>query len=292
MSTSSKQAKKRILNRLRDEYSKPEYLKSDPIEIVYNYKNPLDQECVALITALFSYGNVRAIRNFLQNLFNRLAYSPYQTLSKTKDFDELVRSIGGYRFQKEKDIAEFLFGISELIRESKLQLNQNNILPNKDSLENVPLFEKYFLDNGIIGFQSKLRSKLRFQSYGLDFLVGKALAKSAHKRYSMFLRWMVLATFPDLYFYQSLSEYDLVFPLDTHIIRMAKILNLTNRKSNDRKMAEEITSALTDILGEPSVRFDFALSRIGIMEKCRGKYDENICPQCKLRTVCTISLSR
>lgn len=280
MHLENKQTKKKLLNKLRENYSKHEFLKSDPIEIVYKYKDPYDQECIALITSLFSYGNVTSIRSFLNKLFLRLGNKPFETLSNQNHFDQLLEGIGSYRFQKEKDISEFFFGISELIRDKNL------------SDTKFPIFESYFLENGILGFQSKLRSKLRFHSYGLDFLIGKALAKSAHKRYSMFLRWMVLPTFPDFHYYKLLSENDLVLPLDTHIIRMAQILNLSDRKSPDKKLAIEITHSLTEILDEPSVRFDFALSRIGIMEKCRGKFDEKICPQCHLRTVCCFYLSQ
>ncbi len=277
---------KKVLNSLRKKYSDPKYLSSDPIELVYIYTKAKDRECVALIVALFSYGNVSSIRKFLNKILMMLGDSPFEFLLNTKDFSKWNGKIGSYRFQKEEDVLEFFYALSELIRESiwETKLDTLSYPLNFDTI-----FEKYFInqsDSSNQSFQWKLREKLRFTSNGLDFLIGRDLPKSASKRYSMFLRWMVLQNFPDFYIYKNLKEDNLILPLDTHIQKIGKVLNLSNRKSTDKKMAEEITYSLTKIMGEPGIRYDFALSRIGILEKCKGSYDHSICPQCKLRTIC------
>lgn len=277
---------KKILNSLRKKYSDTKYLSSDPIELVYHYTNAKDRECVALFVALFSYGNVSSIRKFLNKILTMVGDSPFEFLLSTKDYSKWNGKIGSYRFQKEEDVLEFFYALSELIRES---ISETKLNPWPHPFNSDTIFEKYFInqsDSSNQSFQWKLREKLRFHSNGLDFLIGKGLPKSASKRYSMFLRWMVLNCFPDFNIYRNINENSLILPLDTHIQKIGKILNLTKRKSVDKKMAEEITDSLTKIMGEPGIRYDFALSRIGILEKCRGAFDQIICPQCNLRTLC------
>jgi uncharacterized protein (TIGR02757 family) len=276
------------LKALRVKYEKPEYLFSDPIHLVHPYKDPRDLEIAALITALFSYGNVRAICKFLANLFSSMENSPYQFLSNPKNLARLKGQLGVYRFQKEADIIEFLRVLSEIINENKSQ-------------KNSPIFEIYFLDykessspsnslqsaqTGILEFQKNIQERLSFSSYGLNFLIGKPNKKAPNKRYNMFLRWMVGKNYPDFGYYTKIQESSILLPLDTHIIKIGKVLDLTKRNQPNLAMAQEITNTLSSIVNEPASRYDFALSRIGILGKCRGEYVDNICGTCEIQNIC------
>ncbi|WCL51115.1 TIGR02757 family protein [Leptospira sp. GIMC2001] len=258
-----------------------EYLKTDPIELVYNYKNKTDQEIVGLIVALYSYGNVSSIRNFLNKILILLGEHPFRLLQDIS-FDDLANwkgKIGVYRFQKEKDTLEFL-------RSLKILINSKS-----------PIFEKYFISDsgivaGITNFQKTFMNLFRYQSNGLKFLIGIDKSTSAKKRIFMFLRWMTSNEFPDLGIYHRLSAYDLLLPLDTHIQKIGALLGLTERKTPDYKMALEISQGLQKIVGAPAVSYDFALSRIGIAEKCKSKYESEICSICEIRSLCRIFINR
>jgi uncharacterized protein (TIGR02757 family) len=52
--------------------------------------------------------------------------------------------------------------------------------------------------------------------------------------------------------------------LDVHVGRIARNLGLTTRKTDDWKTAEEITDRLRMFDPEDPVKYDFALSHMGI----------------------------
>lgn len=274
-----------LLRRIADKYSHPDYLATDPISIVYRYESPEDREVVGLIASLYSYGKVTSIIAFLNRLLELLGPCPYKTLShgsfRGRDFE---KNLIPYRFQKVEDHIQFLDALSSLLRKRKGRF---------------PVWERDFLGGetpmshadlqcglGIVGFQNQLRAELASHSYGLDFLVGKGKKEASHKRYSMFLRWMVGTQFPDFQIYKKYPEEALVFPLDTHIQKIMEILDLKPGKTPSRKVAVSFTNRLTEILGEPSTRYDFALSRLGIREKCKGSFVPDICHSCAIRSIC------
>ena len=65
--------------------------------------------------------------------------------------------------------------------------------------------------------------------------------------------------------WQSLKAAQLIIPLDVHMHRVAIELGLTSRKSADLKTAMEVTHQLKQIDPTDPLRFDFALTRPGIL---------------------------
>jgi len=70
--------------------------------------------------------------------------------------------------------------------------------------------------------------------------------------------------------------------------RMGRCLGLTRRRTADWKTAEEITAAFREVCPEDPVRFDFALTRIGIMKECTVT-QRGACDLCALARVCSQS---
>ena len=87
---------------------------------------------------------------------------------------------------------------------------------------------------------------------------------SACKRLNLFLRWMVRKDNVDPGIWQSIPASHLIVPLDTHMHRIAKAMGLTSRKQADIQSAIEITGAFSFIRPADPVRYDFALTRLGI----------------------------
>ena len=54
-------------------------------------------------------------------------------------------------------------------------------------------------------------------------------------------------------------------PLDTHMHRICRKLGFTERKPADLRTAVEVTEAFRRICPEDPVRYDFALTRLGIL---------------------------
>ena len=58
----------------------------------------------------------------------------------------------------------------------------------------------------------------------------------------------------------------LIIPLDTHMAGICRALGITERKQADMKTAIEITDFFRDVNPEDPVRYDFALTRLGILD--------------------------
>jgi uncharacterized protein (TIGR02757 family) len=118
-----------------------------------------------------------------------------------------------------------------------------------------------------------------------NFLFPDPRKGSACKRHNLFLRWMVRrGDGIDLGIWTAVSPRDLIVPLDTHMIRMGRLLGLSRRATPGWKMAEEITSALRTVCPDDPVKFDFSLTRIGILKECSAgrKGDCGICAVAKV----------
>ena len=121
-----------------------------------------------------------------------------------------------------------------------------------------------------------------------NFLFPDPRKGSACKRHNLFLRWVVRnGDGVDLGIWTALSPRHLIVPLDTHMARMGRWMGLTVRTVADWKMAEEITGAFREVCPEDPARFDFALTRIGILKACtlasRGR-----CILCPIGDACSM----
>ena len=103
----------------------------------------------------------------------------------------------------------------------------------------------------------------------------------------MFLRWMTRTTFPDFGLYKTFHPRDLIVPLDVHMARMAQNLNWTTAAGAGWKNAVEITGSLATIEPEDPLRFDFVITRPGILGVCRSIL-KPACDHCPVRRPCKV----
>jgi uncharacterized protein (TIGR02757 family) len=92
---------------------------------------------------------------------------------------------------------------------------------------------------------------------------------SSGKRLNMFLRWMVRndKNGVDFGLWKGIPASALMLPLDVHTGNVGRKLGLLQRKSNDWKAVEEITSNLRKFDADDPVKYDFALFGLGAFEK-------------------------
>src|SRR6185503_6838225 len=103
---------------------------------------------------------------------------------------------------------------------------------------------------------------------GVCYFFPRPSAGSACKRLNLFLRWMVRRDEVDLGVWRSVSPGQLIVPLDTHVIRLARCLRLTRYTSPGWKMAADITAHLRELDANDPVRFDFSICHVGMMNAC------------------------
>ncbi|MBM4038030.1 MAG: TIGR02757 family protein [Planctomycetes bacterium] len=108
-------------------------------------------------------------------------------------------------------------------------------------------------------------AELREAADGLDaHLLPCPTRGSACKRLNLFLRWMVRRDAVDPGGWGGVSPAKLIVPLDVHMHRICRALGLTGRDSADLRTAIEITAAFRAFAPDDPVRYDFALTRLGI----------------------------
>jgi uncharacterized protein (TIGR02757 family) len=92
---------------------------------------------------------------------------------------------------------------------------------------------------------------------------------SACKRLNLFLRWMVRHDEVDPGGWAQIPPSALVIPLDVHMHRFGLSRGMTARKQPDMRAAREVTEVFRTVSPEDPARYDFALTRAGIMGGAR-----------------------
>jgi uncharacterized protein (TIGR02757 family) len=284
---------KELLLGLQARYDSPSFLNSDPIQIPHQFQSPEDIEISSFISALFSYGNVKAILTYLNHLFSLLEQSPSKFLSHPNSIHKIRKFLRPYRFQSSEDVFHFLLVLSQIWSKHKsLEIFFNGQFFSSSYPQTQDSTSPQFLQKNFIYWQYFFLEHLpnfRYpQTRGLRFLIGSGSLASPNKRLYMFLRWMVRKKFPDFGVYTTISPQNLVFPLDVHIFRLSLILGLRTSKTLNWKTAREITDEILFIEPEDPLQFDFSLSRLGILKECRSQYISSICDTCKLHSVCSV----
>jgi len=221
------------------------YDKPDPLLIATKYQD----ETIALICALFAYGNAGQIVRFLESLDFSLLESDEEKIKK-----ELSSSY--YRFQKSEDVTALFIALKRL--------------RDIDSIESI-FYAGYKKEENILEglwhFIETLRTLYPYSTHGYNFLVGSLPKKPAlagtYKRYLMYLRWMVRSDSLDMGLWSKVDKKDLLMPLDTHTFKVSHKLRLLRRKTCDMKASIELTETLRTFDSADPVKYDFALYRLG-----------------------------
>jgi uncharacterized protein (TIGR02757 family) len=70
----------------------------------------------------------------------------------------------------------------------------------------------------------------------------------------------------DFGIWKNISSAQLVCPIDVHVSRVAKKLNLLTRKQTDWQSAIALTTILSSLDKTDPVKYDFALFGLGVVE--------------------------
>ena len=268
---------KDVLERLYEKYNHHSFIKPDPLQFVYKYRSKADMEIVALLASALAYGRVGQIEKSLTDLFGRMGNSPF----------EFVRNFNGEQREELKSFKHrFTTGddISDLLESLQVVLGRFGSV------------EEFFMqgvsegDKNIVPALSRFCDSLTAGHNGqparsFKFLLADPSRGSACKRLNLFLRWMVRDDDVDTGLWKSIDKAKLIVPVDVHMGRLCKILGFYDRKSISLAAALEITDSFRQIEPSDPVRYDFALSRIGIIENCNGNFRPE-CEVCELLEYC------
>lgn len=249
----------------------------DPLQIARQHKDPV----IALICALFAYGNAKCIVKFLASLDFSLL-----DMSDEKIMREIISANKIYRFENAQDVAN-IFITAKRLRDIDLQemiicganfsanLSQQNLnsdqkssekLSNLNAIPNSNLTPNFDIIHGVNTLMRQIYALNSYRSFGYEFFFGKVFERepiSAYKRYNMWLRWMVRKSDIDLGLFDKISPSALILPLDTHTHKVSLKIGLCSRKSYDYKAAFEITQNLRQFDPQDPIKYDFAIYRLG-----------------------------
>jgi uncharacterized protein (TIGR02757 family) len=116
--------------------------------------------------------------------------------------------------------------------------------------------------------------------------------RSPCKRLTLFVRWMVRSSYPDLGVWHRVPASELRIPLDQHVYWIAYHLGLTERRTRSWRAVEEITEALRRVDPADPIKYDFVLCHTGISGDCPKRRDLAVCGPCAVRPDCRLWRSR
>jgi uncharacterized protein (TIGR02757 family) len=231
----------------------------DPLETLYAYPDPADQEIVGLVAAGLAYGRVTQILAAIGAALEPLGPSPRGFLERTsgRTLDRLFAAFR-HRFTAGFELSSLLVAVKRAVADhgSLQRLFRAGFGPDDETL--LP---------ALSAFVAALRA---LAPRPCPSLLSSPDAGSACKRLNLYLRWMIRCDAVDPGPWRGLPAAKLVVPLDTHLFRIGRTLGLTARRQPDLATALEITRGFARVAPRDPVRYDFALTRLGIRPECRG----------------------
>jgi uncharacterized protein (TIGR02757 family) len=234
-------------------------------------------EIVGFLASSLAYGRVQQIEKSLAELLGRIGNNP----------SEFVQNFDGKQREKLKSFKHrFTSGdnISDLLK--LLQI----VLSRFGSIEEFFMQGYSSSDEDIIPALSRFCDSLTRMhvakhhgkaSPGLGYLLASPIRGSACKRLNLFLRWMVRDDDVDMGLWKSVDKAKLIVRVDVHMSRLSKILGLCYHRTVSLSAATKITERFAEIEPADPVKYDFALSRIGIVGNCTGQLRRE-CELCEL----------
>jgi uncharacterized protein (TIGR02757 family) len=271
---------KDVLNRLYTTYNRFDRIGADPLQFVYHYASREDREIAGFLSAVLAYGRVAHIQKSVANLLARLGSSPYGFVQQLAPSDQKGLTSFAHRFNTGQDMYHMLLAIKRCLTECG-SLEQAFLLAYDDEHANIVPALRCFRD--------KLMSYIepRHRQSGVRYLLADPQKGSPCKRLNLFLRWMVRRDDVDPGLWTRVDPAKLVVPMDVHMSRFCRLIGYNIKKQVYLDTAWQVTMRFAEICPEDPVKYDFALSRVGIVEQCKGQANPQ-CWACELKRACGV----
>jgi uncharacterized protein (TIGR02757 family) len=237
-------------------YNQPSFIETDPIQAPKLFSRKGDIEISAFLAATLAWGQRPQIIKSTFNLMKLMDNSPFDFVVNSSE--EGLAAFGEFRHRtfNGEDCRYFI-------------LSLRNIYLNHGGLQQV--FEDGFKTGMSVKAALGYFYKIFFELEGMPRTkkhIPNVEAGSAAKRLNLFLRWMVRKDGKGVDFglWDGIPQSALMLPLDVHTGNIARKLGLLNRRQNDWKAVEEVTSALRLFDPVDPIKYDFALFGIGAFE--------------------------
>lgn len=237
-------------------YNKPSFIESDPISIPHQYSLKEDIEISGFLTAVIAWGRRSAIISKANLWMELMDGKPYDFIMNASDTDMKRFEKFVYRTFNSDDCLFIMTSLMDVYR-------------NKGGLETI-ITDNFKYHGNIKDAISGMRGSLMETAHlkRSEKHIANPTSGSAAKRINMFLRWMVRddKCGVDFGLWKNIPMSALMCPLDVHSGNVARRLGMLDRKQNDWKSVDVLTSQLRKFDPNDPVKYDFALFGMGVFE--------------------------
>jgi len=255
--TSDFNSLKIFLDKKVSQFNSPSFIFNDPVSIPHQFKKRQDIEIAGLFAATLAWGQRKTIINKCNELMKMFDHSPYDFILNHKENE--LKQFDNFR-HRTFNSTDALYFIHFLRYHYSNHVSLENLfLPDKTETNTCgALIRFHNIFFSLPDFPTRTRKH-----------VPTPLRKSSCKRLNMFLRWMVRQDNcgVDFGIWKKISPSQLIIPVDLHVERVARKLNLINRKKVDWLTAVELTDTLKKFDANDPVKYDFALFGLGSIER-------------------------
>jgi uncharacterized protein (TIGR02757 family) len=258
---------------------------TDPVHSVRRYAARDDREVVGFCAASLAFGRVASVLHSIEALLAAMGPRPaafvrqFQPARDRAAIDPLV-----HRWIRGRDLVALILVLQRMLREHG-SIEAFFAAGDDASASDVGAALDSFSTRALATDLRAAYGAKRPARAGVAYFFPRPSAGSACKRLHLFLRGLVRSDAIDLGVWRSVSAARLVVPLDTHVVRLGRCLQLTTYLSPGWRMAASITASLRALEPADPVRYDFSLCHVGMMGACglnRAQRDS----QCPLRGLC------
>ena len=249
---------KEFLDKKVAHYNQPLFIEGDPISVPHLFTKQQDIEIAGFFSAILAWGNRTTIIKNSRLLMQWMDHAPYDFILHHKEKDRIPFLQFRHRTFNATDLLFFLEFFQEYYSHFySLETAFTAHVKKTDTTTERAL--SGFYNMCFAGDHPERTHKH----------IASPAKHSACKRLNMFLRWMVRDDDHGVDFglWKTISPAQLVCPMDVHVARVAKKLNLVDTDMVNWKTATSLTDYLRTFDPADPVKYDFALFGLGVVEK-------------------------
>lgn len=239
-------------------YNQPSFIPADPISVPHRFSKRQDIEIAGLFAAVLAWGNRTSIINNCNRLMRWMNEAPHDFIVNYQPADLKPFLQFAHRTFNATDLLYFIHFLQWHYR-------QHSSL--EDAFVPAAVYREEHTGPALVYFHNyffSLDHPERTRKH-----IATPARKSACKRLSMYLRWMVRRDDKGVDFglWRKLDPAQLVCPLDVHVARVACRLELLDNGQSNWSNALQLTLRLRELNPSDPTVYDFALFGLGMAER-------------------------
>lgn len=230
------------------------FIDTDPVQFPRRFEKLPDIEIMAFLSAINAWGNRKMICRDIEKLLIQIGEDPHDYVMEG-EFENFPDERNIHRTFFGRHLKYFLRGLRRIYKDfGSIDNFATKIKAGEDEFPAWKLVEE---------MQKIMSEENAGETCSRCLPVN--LSQTALKRINMVLRWLVRDDgIVDMGVWKSIPKKKLFIPMDVHVGNVSRELGLLERKANDRKSVEELTTVLRALNPEDPTIYDFALFGIGM----------------------------